>query len=57
MKEIPVDRDRPRGMAARKATDLRRAIAVVEAHVRELRARESDLENRVMAVRGKSSAR
>ena len=48
MTDIPVDLDRHRGMAAQKATDLRRALAEVEAHVRELREREADLENRMM---------
>jgi hypothetical protein len=44
MKDVPIDLDRHRSEAAQKATDLRRAIAVVEAHVRELRERETDLE-------------
>ena len=46
--DIPVDLDRHRGMIAQKATDLRRALADVEAHVRQLREREADLENRMM---------
>jgi hypothetical protein len=50
MTDIPVDLDKHRGMAAQKATDLRRALADVEAHVRELRDREADLENRMMSV-------
>ena len=50
MTEIPVDLDSHRGMAAQKATDLRRALADVEAQVRELREREADLENRMMSV-------
>jgi len=50
MKDIPVDLDRHRGMAAQKATDLRRALAEVETHVRELRERETDLENRMMTA-------
>jgi hypothetical protein len=50
MNDIPVDLDKHRGMAAQKATDLRRALAEVEAHVRELREREADLENRMMSV-------
>jgi hypothetical protein len=37
-------------MAAQKATDLRRALAEVELHVRELREREAELENRMMTV-------
>jgi hypothetical protein len=43
MTDNPVDLDKHRGMAAQKATDLRRALAEVEAHVRELREREADL--------------
>jgi hypothetical protein len=50
MTDIPVDLDAHRGMAAQKATDLRRALADVEAQVRELREREADLENRMMSV-------
>lgn len=34
MTDQPVDLDKRRGMAAQKATDLRRALAEVEAHVR-----------------------
>ncbi|MCK1740227.1 hypothetical protein IVA80_04960 [Bradyrhizobium sp. 139] len=50
MTDIPVDLDSHRGMAAQKATDLRRALAEVESQVRELREREADLENRMMTV-------
>ncbi|SEM83904.1 hypothetical protein [Bradyrhizobium sp. OK095] len=50
MTDIPVDLDKHRGMAAQKATDLRRALADVEAQVRELRERESELETRMMTV-------
>ncbi len=50
MSEIPVDLDKHRGMAAQKATDLRRALAEVENNVRELREREADLENRMMTA-------
>ncbi|RXT48857.1 hypothetical protein [Bradyrhizobium betae] len=50
MTEIPVDLDKHRGMAAQKATDLRRALADVESQVRELREREAELENRMMTV-------
>ena len=46
----PVDLDKHRGMVAQKATDLRRALSEVETHLRELREREADLENRVMTV-------
>ena len=40
MTDYPVDLDKHRGMAAQKATDLRRALAEVETHVKELRDRE-----------------
>ncbi|OKO82065.1 hypothetical protein [Bradyrhizobium sp. AS23.2] len=50
MTDRPIDLDKHRGMAAQKATDLRRALAEVETHVRELREREADLENRMMTV-------
>ncbi|MGT2503413.1 hypothetical protein ACVOMS_26685 [Bradyrhizobium guangxiense] len=50
MTDHPVDLDKHRGMAAQKATDLRRALADVENNVRQLREREADLENRLMTV-------
>ncbi|MDH6259982.1 hypothetical protein [Bradyrhizobium sp. BR13661] len=50
MTDDPVELDKHRGMAAQKATDLRRTLAEVESHVRELREREADLEHRLMTV-------
>ncbi|RZN19618.1 hypothetical protein [Bradyrhizobium sp. Leo121] len=50
MTDLPVDLDKHRGMAAQKAIDLRRALANVEANLREVRVREADLENRMMTV-------
>ena len=50
MTDVPVDLDRHRGMAAQKATDLRRALTEVENNVRQLRERETDLETRLMTV-------
>ncbi|WP_035701097.1 hypothetical protein [Bradyrhizobium genomosp. I (2014)] len=50
MTDHPVDLDKHRGMAAQKATDLRRALVDVEAHVRELREREAELEHCMMTV-------
>ena len=41
MTDRPVDLDKHRGMAAQKATDLRRALADVENNLRELREREA----------------
>jgi len=50
MTDHPIDLDKHRGMAAQKATDLRRALAEVENNVRQLREREADLEHRLMTV-------
>ncbi|NPU11404.1 hypothetical protein HL667_19485 [Bradyrhizobium sp. 83012] len=50
MIDEPVDLDMHRGMAAQKATDLRRAVAEVEAQLKELREREADLEHRMLTV-------
>jgi hypothetical protein len=50
MTDHPVDLDKHRGMAAQKATDLRRALAEVESNVRQLREREANLENHLMTV-------
>ena len=50
MRDDPVDLDKHRGLAAQKATDLRRALAEVETHARELRDRTSDLEDRIITV-------
>ena len=45
MAEHPTSLDAYRGMAAQKATDLRRLRAEVEADQAALRARQADLEN------------
>lgn len=50
MDERPVDLDRHRGMAAQKATDIRRVLADVEANGRELRERQDALEVQLLAV-------
>ena len=50
MTDVPVELDKHRGMAAQKATDLRRALAEVENNVRELREREADLESSMLTV-------
>jgi hypothetical protein len=42
--ETPVDLDKHRGMAAQKATDIRRSLAEVEANARTLRDRQLVLE-------------
>ena len=50
MTEIPIDLDRHRGMAAQKATDIRRVLADVEANARLLRDKQGALEIQLLAV-------
>lgn len=45
-----LDLDKHRGMAAQKATDLRRTLAEVETHARELRDRQTALENQLLTL-------
>ena len=46
----PIDLDKHRGMAAQKATDIRRALAEMEANAAALRARQSAVEAEMLAV-------
>ena len=46
----PLDLDRYRGMAAQKATDIRRILAEVENKARGLRERQGVLESQLLAV-------
>jgi hypothetical protein len=46
----PLDLDKHRGMAAQKATDIRRALAKVENNARDLRERQGVLENQLLSV-------
>jgi hypothetical protein len=46
----PVELDQRRGMAAQKATDLRRLLADVEANERALRLRQDELEAHLVAA-------
>jgi hypothetical protein len=46
----PLDLDKHRGMAAQKATDIRRALAEVENNARDLRERQGVLENQLLSV-------
>jgi hypothetical protein len=46
----PLDLDKHRGMAAQKATDIRRALAKVENNARDLRERQGVLENHLLSV-------
>ena len=50
MTDKPVDLDQHRGMAAQKATDLRRLLTEVAANERALRVRQDQLEAQLMAA-------
>ena len=50
MTEIPIDLDRHRGMAAQKATDIRRVLADVEANAKLLRDKQGVVEIHLLAV-------
>jgi hypothetical protein len=49
MTDEPLDLDKHRGMAAQKATDLRRTLIEVENNARELRDRQADLESKLLS--------
>ena len=51
MTDKSIDLDKHRGMAAQKATDLRRLLAEVEANERALRLRQDELEGRIWSRR------
>jgi hypothetical protein len=50
MSDKPFDLDRYRGMAAQKATDLRRILADLERNAKDLRERQGVLETRLLSV-------
>ena len=50
MTDKPVDLDKRRGMAAQKATDLRRLLSEVQANEKVLRQRQDDLEAHLLAA-------
>jgi hypothetical protein len=50
MNDDPVELDQHRGMAAQKATDIRRVVADVEANAKVLRDRQSAVESQLLAV-------
>ena len=50
MSDKPLDLDRHRGIAAQKATDIRRILADVENNARELRDRQAVLEDRLLSA-------
>jgi len=50
MSDKPVDLDQHRGMAAQKATELRRLLAEVAANEKNLRATQQELEMQLIAA-------
>ena len=50
MSDKPLDLDSHRGMAAQKATDMRRILAEVENNAKELRDRQGLLENQLLSA-------
>ena len=50
MTEIPIELDKHRGMAAQKATDIRRVLADVEANAKLLRETQGVVEIQLLAV-------
>jgi hypothetical protein len=48
--ETPIELDKHRGMAAQKATDIRRVIAEVEANAKLLRDKQGVVEIEILAV-------
>jgi hypothetical protein len=52
--EEPLDLDKHRGMAAQKATDIRRILADVENNARRLRERQGVLEDQLLSVEAAS---
>jgi hypothetical protein len=50
MTDKTIDLDQHRGMAAQKATEVRRLVAEVEANERTLRLRQSELETQLVAA-------
>lgn len=56
MNDKPFDLDKHRGMAAQKATDIRRALAEVESNARDLRERQDVLEKDLLSIPATSRA-
>jgi hypothetical protein len=46
----PLDLDKHRGMAAQKATDIRRILLEIENNAKDLRGRQAVLENQLLTV-------
>lgn len=54
MNDEPLDLDKHRGMAAQKATEMRRALADVENNARQLRERQGVVEKELLSVQATS---
>ena len=54
MSDVPIDLDTHRGMAAQKATDIRRVLADVEANARRLRDSQAAVELQLLEVQATS---
>jgi hypothetical protein len=50
MTDEPLDLDKHRGMAAQRATDLRRTVTEAENNARELRDRQASLETQLLSI-------
>ena len=50
MTDKPLDLDRHRGLAAQKATDIRRVLADVESNARDLRDRQAAVESQLLSA-------
>jgi hypothetical protein len=50
MDDGPLDLDKHRGMAAQRATDIRRVLAEVEINAKDLRDRQAMLETQLLSV-------
>ena len=50
MSEDPIELDKHRGMAAQKATDIRRVVTEIEANAKLLRDRQGAVEMQILAV-------
>ena len=48
--EKPLDLDKHRGMAAQKATDIRRILADVETNAKDLRDRQASVESQLLSA-------
>ena len=46
----PLDLDRHRGMAAQKATDIRRVLVEAEKNAKDLRDRQGELEDQLLSA-------